>query len=506
MSRVFVTTPIYYVNARPHVGHAYTTVNGDALTRWHRMCGDDVFFLTGTDHHGLKIQRAAEAAGQSPQEWGDEVAETFKTAFAALNVANDDFIKTSEPRHYASVQWLLQKVYDNGFIYKGTYSGIYCVSCEAYYDASELLAGELCPIHKRPIEHVTEDNYFFKLSAFQDRLLEWLTASPDAVIPTTKRNEVLGFIREGLRDFSISRTSISWGVPLPWDPEHVCYVWFDALTNYATAVGLGTDMERFEAWWPHVRHIIGKDIIRFHCVYWPAMLMAAGIEPPKVVVHGYLLIGGEKLSKTGLTQIYPADLAEEFGVDGIRYLLIREVPLGNDAEFSHEGLVARYNADLANNFGNLLTRVATVVAKKCGGITGAPRLDSPLRAVAEQALAGNQLAWKEIHPAEAVDATWRLIRETNAFLETNEPWKAEPGPAVEAVMADAVEACRIVVLLTNPIMPTICQQAWEGLGLAGRLDDQRLPAAAAWGSAPSGRTVVKGDPLFPRKAVAARAS
>ena len=499
VSRLFLTTPIYYVNAAPHVGHAYTTVNGDALTRWHRMLGDDVLFLTGTDEHGLKIQRAAEEAGETPIEHADRISETFVDAFALLNVANDDFIRTTEDRHRATVQWLLQKVYDNGYIYKGTYSGLYCVSCEAYYTDTDLLTGGLCPIHKRPVETVSEENYFFKLSAFEDRLLAWLDENPDAVIPSTKRNEVLGFIRTGLQDFSASRTSISWGIPIPWDPTHVAYVWFDALTNYATAAGLGTDPEKFETWWPNVRHLIGKDIIRFHCVYWPAMLMAAGITPPKVVVHGYLLIGGEKLSKTGLAQIYPADLVEEFGVDGVRYLLLREVPLGNDGEFSFEGLTARFNSDLANNYGNLLARVATVIAKKCEGAADEPRPDSPLRAAAETAVRDTAVGWAEYRPGDALDATWRLIRDTNAFLEANEPWKKPAGPEVDAVMADAVEALRIVALLSACAMPAIAQTTWERLGLSGRVDDQRLPEAAAWGASGGGRLITKGDVLFPRK-------
>ena len=504
VGRLFVTTPIYYVNAIPHVGHAYTTVNADALARWHRMLGDDVFFLTGTDEHGLKIQLAAEAEGLTPIQWADRISEQFKAANTLLDISNDDFIRTTEPRHYEAVQWLLQKVYDNGYVEKGSYEGLYCVSCEAYYKVDELIVNaaaqdECCPIHKRPVSHMAEENYFFKLSAFEDRLLAWLDAVPDAVIPSTKRNEVLGFIRGGLQDFSISRTSLAWGIPIPWDPSHVTYVWFDALTNYATAIGLVSDPDRFAAWWPHVRHIVGKDILRFHCVYWPAMLMAAGIEPPKIAVHGFLLIGGEKLSKTGFAQIYPGDLADEFGVDAVRYHLLREVPLGNDGEFSHEGVVARFNSDLANNFGNLAARVATVVGKKCGGIGPAPRSDSPLAAVAAAVVADVCDAWSRIAPAEALEATWRLIRETNAYLEANQPWKMEPGPEVDAVLGDSLEVLRIVAILASVAMPTICQELWSRLGLPGAVSDQRVPDAVAWGGYPGGLPVVKGDALFPRK-------
>ncbi len=501
--KVFLTTPIYYVNARPHVGHTYTTVNVDVLARWHRMAGRAVHFLTGTDEHGLKIQLAAQEAGETPQTFVDRISAEFRAAFALVNVSNDDFIRTTEPRHREAVQWLLQKVYDNGFITKGSYEGLYCVSCEAYYKADELImnsAGldQCCPIHKRPVVTMAEENYFFRLSAFEDRLLDWLDRHPDAVTPDTKRNEVLGFIRGGLQDFSISRTSISWGIPLPWDPAHVTYVWFDALTNYATAAGLGRDPERFATWWPHVRHVIGKDILRFHCVYWPAMLMAAGIEPPHVSVHGFLLIGGEKLSKTGLTQIYPSDLVDEYGVDALRYLLVREVPLGADAEFSLESLTARYNADLANNLGNLAARVATVVGSKCGGIAPAPRADSPLATIATEVIAEATSEWESVRPAQGLEATWRLIRETNAFLETNAPWKMEPGPAVESVMGDALEALRIVCVLITPVMPTIAQELWSRLGHQETVEAAGL-GAAKWGLGAAGRTITKGDSLFPRK-------
>jgi methionyl-tRNA synthetase len=499
VGRYFLTTPIYYVNDAPHIGHAYSTVIADAVTRWHRLLGDEVFFLTGTDEHGLKVQRAAEANGVSPREWADRTVERFVDAWKLLNIANDDFIRTTEPRHYAATTELLQRVYDNGHIYKDVYEGLYCVACEAYYVEADLVDGK-CPIHGRPVEHVTEENWFFALSRFQDALLEHYEANPGFVRPEGKRNEALGFIRGGLQDFSISRTSISWGVPIPWDPTHVTYVWFDALTNYATAVGFGTDAERFESWWPHVNHLIGKDILRFHCVYWPAMLLAAGIEPPQSVsVHGFLLVGGEKMSKTRLNQIAPADLVEDFGVDGFRYHFLRDVPFGPDGDFSYERMVDRFNADLANNLGNLLSRVATVVAKKCGGIGPAPRPDSPLAAVAAEAYEAAARAWDDIQPSIALEATWRLVRETNALLEANEPWKAEPGPAVDGVMGDALEALRIVTVLASPAVPAAASEIWRRIGLSGSPEDQRLPGAAAWGAYPGGLPVEKGTPLFPRK-------
>jgi methionyl-tRNA synthetase len=500
VARFSLTTPIYYVNARPHLGHAYTTIVGDALARWHRLCGDDVHFLTGTDEHGLKIQQAADAAGKTPQEFADGIAPLFQDAWQRLNISNDDFIRTTEPRHRAGVQELLQRCYDAGDIELGVYQGKYCVACEEYYTDEELLPGDQCPIHKRPVEYFEEENYFFRLSRFQDRLLDWYAAHPGAITPEFRGNEALGLIRSGLRDFSVSRTSLTWGIPLPWDPKHVAYVWFDALANYITAIGYGTDHERFEQWWPVDYHLIGKDIIRHHCVYWPAMLMSAGLEPPKGwAVGGWLLVGGEKMSKTSGNVVNPLDLIDEFGVDGFRYYVLADTTFGQDGDFTYEGLTGRYNSDLANNFGNLLSRVATVVGKKCDGVGPAPRADSPLAEAAAEAVAGTIAGWADVQPSRALDATWSLIRATNAYLEANEPWKAEPGAAVDAVMGDALEALRIVTVLASPALPATCQAVWQRLGLPGQVGDQRLPDAAAWGRYPGGTTVVKGDPLFPRK-------
>jgi methionyl-tRNA synthetase len=504
VARYYVTTPIYYVNDAPHVGHAYTTVVADAVARWHRLRGDDTFFLTGTDEHGLKVQRAAEANGVTPREWADRTSERFRDAWKLLDISNDDFIRTTEPRHHTAVQAFLQRVYDNGHIELGTYEGLYCVSCEAYYTTDELIDGELCPIHRRPVEHVREENYFFTLSRFEQPLLDLYAARPGLVRPESKRNEALGFIKGGLDDFSISRTSISWCVPLPWDPTHVTYVWYDALINYCTAVGFGRDEQRFATWWPAAHHIIGKDILRFHCVYWPAMLLAAGLEPPvDISVHGYLLLGGEKLSKTThgparLTDISPARLVDDFGVDGFRYHFLRDTAFGPDGDFSYERMVDRYNSDLANNFGNLLSRVATVVGKKCGGVGPAPRADSPLAPVVAEAYEAAAAAWENVAPSVALDATWRIIRETNALLEDNEPWKMDPGPEVDAVLGDALEALRVVAVLASPALPSTCAETWRRLGLDGSPADQRLPDAATWGAYPAGTTVEKGAPLFPR--------
>ena len=519
MPRFYVTTPIYYVNDAPHVGHAYTTVNADALARWHRLAGDDTFFLTGTDEHGVKVAQAAEEAGMAPAQWTEQTARRFTDAWRGLEISNDDFIRTSEPRHHRAVQRFLQRIYDNGFIEKGLYSGWYCVGCEAYKDEAELLAGHVCPDHNRPAEWLEEENYFFTLSAFADRLVSWYEANPEAVRPEGKRNEALAFIKGGLHDISITRTSTRWGVPVPWDEGHVFYVWYDALVNYLTAIGFGEDDDRFEAWWPSVTHLIGKEIIRFHCVWWPAMCMAAGIDPPAhVFVHGWLLVGGSRLSKTRireamgragdeaagdaplkLTEITPAALAEDFGVDALRYYLLRDTPFGADGDFSYEGITTRYNADLANNLGNLLSRVATVVAGKCGGVGPAPDPTSRLREVAATVVERAAQGWARVAPHDALEATWHLIRETNAELEAAEPWKAEPGPAVDAVLGSALEVLRIVAVLASPAMPGTCAEIWRRLGLAGRPEEVQGPAALAWGGYPGGLPVDKGTPLFPRR-------
>ncbi|WP_395152666.1 methionine--tRNA ligase [Ilumatobacter sp.] len=504
MTRFYVTTPIYYVNAEPHLGHAYTTIIGDALTRWHRLLGDDVKFLTGTDEHGLKIQQAAEAANVTPQEFTDSIAPKFAEAWKKLNIANDDFIRTTEPRHKAAVAELLQRCYDAGDIELDKFAGKYCVACEEYYQDDELdkdTEGEAnqCPIHHRAVEFFEEENYFFRLSRFEDRLLDWYAAHPTAMTPEQRGNEAIGLIKSGLRDFSISRTSLDWGVPLPWDDKHVTYVWFDALTNYLAAVGFGDGTDAYKDNWPADFHLIGKDIVRQHCVYWPAMLMSAGVEPPKGwAIGGWLLSGGEKMSKTAGNVVNPLDLIDDIGLDGFRYYVLADTAYGNDGDFTWEGLVGRYNSDLANNLGNLAARVATVVAKKCDGLGTAPDPDSPLAAVATQAYADTAAGWATVQPSRALDATWSLIRATNGHLEVNEPWKSEPGADVDRVMGDALEALRIVAVLVHPAMPDTAQALWERIGMTGNVVDQRLPAAAAWGQYTAGSVVTKGDALFPR--------
>ena len=502
MGTYYLTTPIYYVNARPHLGHAYSTIVADALARWHRLLGDDVHFLTGTDEHGLKIQQAADAAGTTPQEFTDSIAPLFQEAWKRLNISNDDFIRTTEPRHRAGVEKLLQACFDAGDIELDKYSGLYCVACEAYFTEDELDDNN-CPIHKRPVEHVEEENYFFRLSRFEQRLIDFYSSHPGAVVPDHRVNEVLGFIKQGLQDFSVSRKTLTWGIPLPFDPSHVAYVWFDALANYITAIGYGTDEEMFKKWWPVNHHVIGKDIIRFHNVYWPAMLMSAGIEPPKGwAVGGWLLVGGEKMSKTSGNVVNPLELVDEIGIDGFRYYVLSDTGYGNDGDFTYEGLISRYNSDLANNLGNLAARVATVVGKKCNGLGTAPSLDSPLAPIAAQSVKETIEHWEVVQPSRALEATWQLIRATNAHLENNEPWKAEAGPAVDAVMGDALEALRIVTILAFPAIPDTAREIWRRIGMTTDIESCRINTDTTWGQYVAGNPVEKGDPLFPRRTIA----
>ena len=498
----YVTTPIYYVNDAPHIGHAYTTVAADVLARWRRLWGDDVVFLTGTDEHGLKIQRAAEAHDVTPLEWADRNSDLFRAAWDSLDITNDDFIRTTEPRHRRAVQAFLQRVFDSGDIELDSYEGLYCVGCELYYKEDELDDGLRCPIHGTAVEHVTEENYFFRLSRYEDRLLAHYTAHPEAVQPAGKRNEVLGLIKQGLLDFSISRTSISWGIPLPWDEAHVAYVWFDALINYCTAIGYPDDRERFDRYWPANYHLMAKDILRQHAVYWPAMLIAAGEATPQTVfAHGYLMVGGEKMSKTRLNQIAPDDLIAVFGVDGFRYHFVVDQRFGPDGDFSYEAMVARYNADLANNFGNLASRVLNMAVNYCDGLVPDARADGPLVEAAASAFGLLTERLEELDYASGFGAVWDLIRATNAYIEERAPWalhKAGDTTAVAEVLGDCLESLRVVALLASPLIPRAAAELWRRLGLPGTPEEQRLPDAAAWGLLPAGSVLEKGSPLFPR--------
>jgi len=508
----YLTTPIYYVNSVPHLGTAYTTIAADTLARYRRLRGDDVFFLTGLDEHGQKVEQAATENGVSPIEWADRMAAKFHETWEMLDITNDDFIRTTEPRHEHGVQEFLRVIHERGDIYKGVYEGWYCVPCETYFTEEQLHEGHTCPQCGRHVEFVREDNYFFKLSAYQDRLLEYYESHPDFVQPATRRNEVLSFVRGGLNDLSISRANVKWGIPLSFDESHTVYVWFDALINYITAVGYG-DPERAEQFarrWPAQIHFVGKDIIRFHCVIWPAMLMAADMDiPQRVFAHGFLLTKGEKMSKSKGNAMAPADLVERFGVDAYRYYFLREVQFGTDGSISLENMVQRYNGDLANDWGNLVSRLFNMVGKYCGGNVPDP-LESPelteqdeeLKRIAAGLFEGVDARMAVLDYAGALEASWELIKRTNRYIEDSAPWglakSEETAPRLHAVLYQALEAVRIAALYTAPFMPnTSCEVfARLGLGDPSAIDDLR--AASTWGGLPVGNPVVKGDALFQR--------
>jgi methionyl-tRNA synthetase len=504
----YITTPIYYPNDVPHIGHAYNAVATDTIARYHRLRGEDVFHLTGTDEHGLKLQRAAESAGLTPQEWVDDMEPKWREVWARLDIAYDDYIRTTQERHHVAVQKILQAVYDNGRddIYLGHYEGLYCVACEAYYDEADLLEGDLCPIHERPVEFFREDNYFFRLSAYTERLLAHYEATPSAVEPASRRNEVLSLLHGGLRDFSISRTTFDWGVPLPWDPSHVCYVWFDALTNYATAAGYGTDDERFARVWPASIHSIGKDILRFHAIYWPAMLMAAGLElPTQVWAHGYLTVGGKKMSKTNATGIHPFELIDHFGTDSYRYYFLREIRYGEDGSFSFESMTERHNADLANGLGNLASRVLAMLGSYFDGVVPAPEVEgsqADLPEVVADAVARLDEHMLAVRLHTAIGAIWDIVDRANGYLVEQEPWKVAKDPdrrgELASVLYASAELLRILAILIGPVMPGAAERLWEQLGIAEPLAHQRVPGSVAWGGLAPGTVTTKGGALFPR--------
>jgi methionyl-tRNA synthetase len=503
----YLTTPIYYPNDVPHIGHGYTTVTSDFVARYHRLRGEEVFFLTGTDEHGKKVPQAARDQGMEPQEFVDQMEPRWREAWSILDISYDDYIRTTEPRHERAVTKLLTAVHENGQddIYLGTYEGLYCVSCEAYYTEEELVDG-LCPIHHAPVEAMSEENYFFRLSAYQDRLLDHYETNPEAVQPEARRNEVLSTIKGGLRDFSISRTSFAWGVPIPWDPKHVCYVWFDALTNYITAAGYGSDEERFVRTWPADIHFIGKDILRFHAIYWPAMLLAGGVEPPRQVwAHGFLTVGGEKMSKTRATGIPPKQLVDHFGVDAYRYYFLREVQFGQDGSFSWESMTDRYNADLANGLGNLASRVLAMIDQYFGGSVPEPAEDGAegdLPATVADAAARYDRLMDEVALSPALGAVWRVVDRANGYLVEEQPWalaRSDPdGPRLASVLYASAEVLRVLAVLTFPAMPSAARRLWAQLGLEGSPADVRLADAARWGGLRPGTRVRRGEALFPR--------
>jgi methionyl-tRNA synthetase len=512
MSRTFyITTPIYYVNARPHIGHAYTTLACDTIARRQRMLGAETFFLTGTDEHGQKIERAAQAAGKTPQQYADEISAEFRKLWQRMGISNDDFIRTTEERHKKRVQVLFQRIRDNGYIYKGTYTGQYCVSDELYVDGAQ--PGDPCPTCGRPTETVHEENYFFRLSAFQDKLLE-LYANPEFVRPETRRNEVISFVRSGLRDLSISRSTFSWGIPVPDDPKHVIYVWLDALANYITAIGYGSShagaQEAFRKFWPADVQMIGKEIVRFHCVYWPAFLMAAGLPVPKAIVaHGWLLFEESKMSKSRGNIVRTETILDVLGADALRYFLLREVVFGQDGSFSFDALLQRYNSDLANGLGNLASRTLTMITLYFKGEVPYPS-HAASRTAADDAIA--QAARRTIREfgtlfdqfqfSRALETAWGLVAAVDKYIVENEPWALgekqdeDSRSRLATVLYTAAEALRIATALAHPVMPEATAKIWVQMGL-GDIKKVALNELS-WGQLRLGTKLGEVQPVFPR--------
>src|SRR3954463_8759425 len=493
--KFYITTPIYYVNARPHIGHAYTTIACDAIARQKRMLGLDTFFLTGTDEHGQKIERSATAAGKSPKQFVDEVSSEFRSLWDKMGIKYDGFIRTTDEHHMRGVQQMWERIHKNGFIYKAKYTGQYCVSDELY--VTEGGPGTPCPICGNPTETVSEENYFFKLSEFQDKLLKLYEDQPELVRPETRRNEVASFVKSGLRDLSISRASFKWCIPVPDDPAHVIYVWMDALSNYCTAVGFGADdkrdQEMFAKYWPADVHMIGKEIVRFHCVYWPAFLMAAGVELPKAIVaHGWLLFEESKMSKTRGNIVRAETIIDVLGNDALRYFLMREIVFGQDGSFSFDALVQRYDSDLANGLGNLASRTLTMITRYFRGEVPYPSAmashkpnDDAIADTARKTITDYNALFDQQHFSRALELAWALVAAVDKYLVETEPWSLgekedqQSRARLGTILYTAAEALRIVTVLAHPVLPESTTKIWKQLGLG---DIKKVdPAKLKWG-------------------------
>src|SRR6195256_835036 len=510
--KFYITTPIYYVNARPHIGHAYTTLVCDAIARRKRMLGFDTYFLTGSDEHGQKIERSAQAAGKTPKQFADEVSDMFRSLFAKMNISNDDFIRPTEPRPKAGAQEMFRRLQENKHIYKGTYTGQYCVFDELYVDV--VGPGAPCPECGRPTETVKEENYFFKLSAFADKLLQLYTEQPDFIRPDTRRNEVMSFVRGGLRDLSISRSTFSWGIPVPDDPKHVIYVWLDALANYITAIGYGSShagaQEAFKKYWPADVQMIGKEIVRFHCVYWPAFLMAAGLPVPKAIVaHGWLLFEENKMSKSRGNIVRTETILDVLGADALRYFLLREVVFGQDGSFSFDALVQRYNSDLANGLGNLASRTLTMITRYFKGEVPYPShtasrtsADDAIAATARKTISEFGALFDQFQFSRALETAWALVAAVDKYIVENEPWSLgekrdeDSRSRLATVLYTAAEALRIVTALAHPVMPEATAKIWTQMGLGDikKVDLSKL----TWGQLHLGTKLGEVQPVFPR--------
>ena len=516
MGRFYITTPIYYVNDVPHIGHAYTTAAADVAARFHRQLGDEVFFLTGTDEHGSKVEQAAAARGLSPKEHADQMVEKFKEVARKIEASNDFFIRTTDPEHERFVQEFVQRIYDAGYIYKSTYAGLYCPACEAYYNEADLVNG-LCPDHGVAPVCMKEENYFFRLSAFQKRLADHYRTHPDFVRPRHRYNEALAFIDQGLADISISRATLKWGIKVPWDEAQVIYVWVDALVNYLSALTYARDENLLARFWPATYHIMAQDILKFHGVIWPALLMAAGYELPKhLFIHGYLKLGGEKMSKTRGNVMDPFPLIEQYGADSFRFYCLREVNFGQDGIVSEESFKARYNAELANELGNLLSRTAGMIGKYRGGVVPALPLErpaevSPLAVEAESVCRAVREGLWDMDLSGALESAWTFVRRLNRYVEEIAPWRLakqaaaggregdQAKAALDAALWDLAEGLRLLSVLLYPFMPATALAMRTQLGLPPCSERQGpLWEEARWGVLPGGTALGESAALFPR--------
>ena len=503
----YITTPIYYPSAKLHIGHAYCTTIADAIARFHRLEGDDVFFLTGSDEHGLKIQQKAEEAGVTPIEYTDKIVAGFQNLWKRLSISNDDFIRTTQKRHERVVQEVFRRIYAKGDIYKGEYKGLYCTPCESYWTEHQLDENGCCPDCHRPVQEVAEEAYFFKMSKYQDRVLQYIEEHPDFIQPVSRRNEMINFIKQGLDDLCISRTSFNWGIPVPIDPKHVIYVWFDALTNYLTPIGYLDNPEMFQKYWPADLHLVGKEIVRFHTIIWPCILMALDLPlPKKVYGHGWLIVDGDKMSKSKGNVVDPIGLIDEFGADAIRYFLLREINLGQDGNFSRDALIGRINSDLANDLGNLLHRTLSMTLKFQDGVVKAPAgesdVDRSLKEDARETVAFFEQNMEEMQLSLTIKKVWAFISRANKYIDETAPWALAKDPAKEQELANVLynltEALRVISVLISPFMPTTAVRIWQQLGLAQDFASVRTEDIEQWGGVPAGLHVGTPEQLFPR--------